>query len=257
MAALKLAEPAASPAAARDANILAMAQAARSAWGSANAQPVAPAEARQALVEAHAARANAEPALKAASNASMSARGFLQELEAELAKLEQVNTGISRTRASELAAALKAGEKPQFSAAPELPHAAAQKAETENRIAAAREALSSLAAEEAEADRVLNEAKVRVAEAVKAVVAAEADAIACEVERLEAQAAGLREQLGTLVRWRHGRTARLSRVMAASDWYTNGPEDRRSQAYGFRWSAFSTALESNAEATLDFANLVV
>jgi hypothetical protein len=162
MAALKLAEPAASPAAARDANILAMAQAARSAWGSANAQPVAPAEARQALVEAHAARANAEPALKAASNASMSARGFLQELEAELAKLEQVNTGISRTRASELAAALKAGEKPQFSAAPELPHAAAQKAETENRIAAAREALSSLAAEEAEADRVLNEAKVRV-----------------------------------------------------------------------------------------------
>jgi hypothetical protein len=255
-AALKLAETAASPAAARDANILAMAQAARSAWGSANAQPVAPAEARQALTKAQASRAAAQAALEAAQLATGKARAYLVQARAEVAHYTEVERGAATERAAELKAAMKGGRTARDVAHLPAKHAQ-ERLEAETKLKASEQAFGELAAEQAEADRVLNEAKAKLAEAVKAVVVAEADALACEVDRLEGAVAVLREKLGPLARWPYGRTATLSRVMAASDWFTNGPEDRRSQAYGFRWSAFSTALESKAGAALDFANLVV
>jgi hypothetical protein len=165
------------------ADISRMALASSAAWGAANAEAVPPSEARQVLTKAQASRAAAQAVLESSQSATGKARAYLVQARAEVAHYTEVERATATATTAELKASMKDGRPARAVARLPAKHAQ-ERAEAETKLVAAEAALAELAAEQAEADRVLNEAKATVAEAVKAVVVAEADAIACEVDRL-------------------------------------------------------------------------
>jgi hypothetical protein len=233
-------------------NLVALQAATRAAWATSTAQPIPPTEARQALLQAHEARAALEASLESARKAARAAQAYAVAAKGEAERFSEVERTIASDRAVKLKAAIKS-EGSGALGPTSLPAGHAQaKADALVRLDAAEQTSVSLAAEEAQASRAFEEAGQTVKKCSNAVVCAVADELAARVQRLEGEAALLREQLGISVAWRFPRTERLSRVQGATDFMTNSIEHRRSMAAAVRWAGFAAALENSPDAEVRF-----
>ena len=223
------------------------------------------AAARARLLEAHDAHAEANAALDAAAHAASSARAFLSGIKQEGDRFAEIDRGISTSRAKELKAALKGGTTPTFAAVPALPRNAAARADAENRLEAAKLAVAELEADERDAELVAKAAKAELAAAVLAVIAAEAHAIALEVERLELVAQDLRARIGGSYSAVDQAGACLAettkRVISSTDRtdvvVRNMAAWCVAQAANATWKAFASALVTNPAAELNFQTELV
>ena len=151
------------------------------------------AEARAALAAAFTVRDQATATLEAARKATGNAKGFLEEIQLEVARLDQASREVSTALGQEIAASLRAGERPAILLRNDN---GAEREEAEGRLAAAKAAVAELVREEGEAEAVLEAAKEASEAARKSVVRAVAYAIARRADELEAEADALRRRLG-------------------------------------------------------------
>src|SRR5208282_1983223 len=154
------------------------------------------AEARGALREAFASRAKLTKALDKAKAASARAKALVSELEAEVERHVGAGRRVTAMRTEDLKATLKAGKAPSFEVLAEVPAIEAKRLEAESRLEAAKAAEEELKRDESEAEGALAAAEAAIKEVIKAVMLAEAGAIADRILDLEAEADELRLQIG-------------------------------------------------------------
>lgn len=200
--------------------------------------------------------------LEAASKSSASARAVVDEATADVEHFGALDSNIANDRAADIAASIRAGEAPTFSTVPALAENSAALADANNRLRAARAAVAILTGEEHEARGRLDAAKVGFRQWIKQILAFEADKIAERIEELEDQANALRAQLGGEVGFvaqlpANGAGAsispRLIRILAKTDFTVNSPEWRLMQTSSAAWTRLASALETDAEAQLEWS----
>ena len=158
--------------------------------------PTAVGTARELLRAAHGTKIEAEYRLELAGDAARRAREFVAGATERRDKFREIDRSIAVDRSAEVKAALLAGRAPTFVDAPGLSRNAAALLEAQGRVDAAEIACAEIEAEASEAQTSLNAAKGEVRAAADALLIALADAVAQEVEALEAHAVELRTRLG-------------------------------------------------------------
>lgn len=213
---------------------------------------------RQALSIAIDAHGLASDRLVAAEATAGRAREFVRNIERSIEGFAEIDARISNERASAIKAAIADGQEPTFALSAELTAAVAARAEAENRLAAARQAAATLVGEHVEAQTAERTAKQNVEAAAAAVAASEVEAIAVEIERLDAAAMTLRVSLGGGTGCNVAQLAGLGeaskRVLAGNDRTNivirNETPWRQAVAFDDRWQAFVKALAADPEAVL-------
>jgi hypothetical protein len=217
----------------------------------AEAQPGTP---RFRLSAAIYAKDAAAVALKDASVAAIRASGHLRSAEDELGVRREAVKHLVDAQADALKQSIRMGQ--------DLPppphdtdHARLALAKAEGHAEAARLAHSGLVNEEAIAATALETATQAVRQAANAVAAAEAEAIADQIEGLETEALRLKEKLGGpsgyLAQHFKPMPPSVRRVCAASSFMTNSPEAREAASWGDRWRNLLAELAEDADAQLN------
>lgn len=222
--------------------------------------PAAPDTARAALAKAIEASVSAAALLERARKATASARALVAATTREAERLVDADREIANDRAADLVAAIRAGAAPTFAAAPGLSDNAAALADAQNRRRAAEGAVAALAAEERDAEGQVAETRAAVASAVKAVLIAEAEALALVAAEADRRATALRCRIGTSAHFVSNLTSRrsdaLQRIIAANDESRmvdgNAPLGFAARAASGMWRDFAAALETDARADLKF-----
>ncbi len=222
------------------------------------------ADPRKSLADAIGVRDRARQVFDEASAAVDGARAFVRDLAAKVEAFATIDERIAAERTAAVKAALARGGVPSFAPSPELAAAVAAKAEAENQCLAARSALEELAREEAAAKVALDVAIDDVSVAIEGVVRAEAEELAAEIARLEAEAMQLRIQLapadrrtrvasgGAVVPCRFSVEVVncVRRGLEGPIGMHNSPEQQQATQFSKRWDAWMAELSTNCEARL-------
>ncbi len=153
-------------------------------------------KARQRLVEAHAARAEAQRVLADAKDAASRARQFAVAARDRCAAVEEETRDLAVDVSIAVRNAIIEGRTPMFESAPTLTANALAEREFAHRALAAEIAQGDLEAAAGEAQVAATRAEDEVRACAEALMLAEGTAIAEQVAALDAQALALRVRLG-------------------------------------------------------------
>jgi hypothetical protein len=213
-------------------------------------------EAREALGNAHAARAKAESGLESARAATTRARALLEGITRQIEDHEASEIRASTSLTAEIKSSLMTGATLSLSANDrETAKSAGARAALEARGRAAEQVVADLAAEEHEAEEVLNAANSVVADAVKGVLRATAAQIGQRWLAVNAESRALRQRLAQhfqSVGRLDGLDAATKAAIEANNKDETG-EDFRAQARADAcWIEYAASLLRDPDSLIDF-----
>jgi hypothetical protein len=193
-------------------------------------------------------------ALEGASVSSIKAADHLRSAEAELEHCRKVVQRLNALHADAIKAAIKGAGDVTLAPPPDTGKARLALAEAEGRSEAARLAHNDLVNEESQSAAALEAATQAVRSAALAAASHEAEVIADEVERLEAEANRLRERLGTssgmVAMSLKQMSPTVRRVIASSSFITNTPAFHSAARWSDSWRAYLAELSDDTDAKL-------